>query len=508
MNRVAKPPIQLLLSLALALIAVALYSPTLGADFVYDARFYLLGNDYVHHLRNLFDVITLHVMTLDVIDNNRPVYVAYAILNWALWGANPAGHHFASILLHAAATVLLFRLCCNLLDDKSPWPPFLAALLFAVHPLNCEAVAEVSYSKDLLVTVFILAALNLATAFRPGGSRKNILIGIACVICLLLAVGTKENGAAGPAVLICYWLFFRHKETKVGWLILTGAACVTVGAFLVARFTLPPKDSLVFMIKPPYLGGSLGEAVLIQPSIWTFYLRQIIWPQNLCGSYSQYSIRNFNALACIAIMLVVICLQLFAARKNRLFAFGTLFFWMAILPVSNLVPMYRPIADRFLYLPMAGVTLLLLSAAYVKNIRKTTAAIAVVAICAFSVFTFRREQVWHDSLALWSDSAKKNIEEPEVMYGLGISLYHKGMVQESLAAYDRGIELSQGDWPILFAGKALSLNALGRTKEAEAALKHAEELDHLFAYPELLTKAFILEKADAEKLKNVSSRDN
>lgn len=65
----------------LAVFAVVLYLPTLGADFVFDSRFFVLGNDYAHNLTHLADIFTLRVMQLDVIDNNRPMYLASVILN-------------------------------------------------------------------------------------------------------------------------------------------------------------------------------------------------------------------------------------------------------------------------------------------------------------------------------------------------------------------------------------------------------------------------------------------
>ena len=69
------------------------YLPMLGADFVYDARPTILYNDYIHHPGNLVDVLTLRILRMDMMDNNRPVYVANAMLDWALWGRNPTGHH-------------------------------------------------------------------------------------------------------------------------------------------------------------------------------------------------------------------------------------------------------------------------------------------------------------------------------------------------------------------------------------------------------------------------------
>ena len=202
------------LALLLVVVAFALYWPSLNADFVWDARSVILTNSYVHGLRNLPDVLTLRVMRLDVIDNNRPLFLVTAMLDWALWGTNPFGYHLTNNLLHALVVALLFAFARKLMAGAPPWAPFFAALLFAVHPLNCETVAEISYRKDLIVAACILGALNLAAIFQPVFSRRNVLLGGGCVVCLLLAAATKENAVAGPFALGAYWLLFRRDELR------------------------------------------------------------------------------------------------------------------------------------------------------------------------------------------------------------------------------------------------------------------------------------------------------
>lgn len=495
-------------ALALALIAAGLYLPSLGANFVYDARGILLANDYVHHLRNLADVLTLRVLRMDVMDNNRPVYLVSAMLDWALWGANPAGHHFMSIAWHAVATVLLFALCRRVADGVSPWIPFAAALLFAVHPVNCEPVAEVSYRKDLIAAAGVLAALNLATFFRPEFSRRNVWIAIACIASLILAVGAKENGVAGPPILICYWLLFRRNEPRAGWIALCAAAMLVVGGFLVARFALPPKTSIIFTDKPQYPGGSLAAAMMIQPRILAFYFRQMVWPRDLSADYGPYAIRNFGIETGLAALIVVLIAQFVIAMQNRVFALGAVMFWCAMLPVSNLVPIYRPMADRFLYLPMAGVALILAS---IPCRRKAAgwivAAVALPVAVAFSAVTFQREKVWRDSLALWTDTVQKDPALTDAPNNLGSAFYGAGRFAEAVTAFELAIRNTKGKQADPFAGMALALDAMGRTAEADAAFQKAAKLDARFTHPGQLVQALIWEKTNADKLQKIADRN-
>ncbi len=500
--------IDFLAAVILAAIAVALYLPMLDAEFVYDGRMTVYANDYIHHLRNLGDVLTLRIMHMDVMDNNRPVYVAISMIDWAVWGANPAGHHLVNGILHAVVTLLIFRLCRKLAGDVSVFAPFAAALLFAVHPLNSEAVAEVSYRKDLLAALFVLASLNLATAFRPVLSRRNVLLGLACVAGLLLAVGSKENGVAGPPALVCYWLLFRRDEPRRGWITLCAGSAFVVACFLVARFALPPAQSIIFTQKPGYPGGDLAGAIAIQPRITACYFRNIAWPAWLCADYTPYSLRNFDLAICLPLVFLTVAAQIFMAMKNRVFALGAAVFWLALLPVSNLVPIYRPMADRFLYFPMVGVAIMVAAIPWRRGlVQKAGLAVFLVIACMLAGMTFQREKVWHDSLSLWTDSVAKNPQSTDSLSGLGGALYSKGRYRESVDAFERAILNSKRKSGEHFACVALSLDALGRKEEADAAFKKAVELDSRYAHPDMLLKALIWEKTDAARLQVIASRN-
>jgi hypothetical protein len=495
-------------SLVLALICLALYLPSISGDFVYDARTTVLGNDYVHHPIHLLDVLAPRVISMDVMDNNRPVHLALVIFNWALWGANPAGHHVCSILFHALVVVLLFRFCRKLLPEASPWMIFSTVLLFAVHPVLCEPVAEISYRYDLIVTAFMLAALNLAAAFKPECSHRNVLFAVACVSCLFLAVGAKENGVAGPPVLICYWLLFRRSEPKAGWIALCAGASLVVLLFLAARFILPPENSIIFTQPPRYPGGSLQAAMLIQPRIWVFYFKQILWPQDLCAEYGPFSIRKFDFTISLLVLLGVLVGQIFHSARNRVFAFGAAVFWLALLPVSNIQPIYRPVADRFLYLPMTGVTFMLASVPWRHEaMRKVAVAVSMLAACAFACSTFQREKVWDNSLALWTDSVERNPYSANARVGLAGALCDAGRLGEAVREYENAIRLSKGKSADQFAGMAVALNGLGNKHEADEAFKTAVSMDPRYAHPAELVNALIWEQSDAAKLQVIADRN-
>jgi protein O-mannosyl-transferase len=512
----------ILAGLALGAITMALYLPMLSAEFVYDARLQILSDPYLHDRGNLLDILSLKVLSRDVLDFNRPLNLLSLMIDSALWGRNPGGYHFTNILLHALTTAVVFLLCVRLLrreNAPAKWKnyasacAFFAALFFAVHPINCETVAEVSYREDLLSAFFVALGLLLATWFWPEWSWRAFATGAGCVMCMFLAVAGKENGIAGPSLLIAYWLCFRRQEPRRGWLVLMTAAVLVVAAFLVARFLLEPRPSLIFTERPRYPGGSFIQMLALQPSIWAFYLRQLVLPQGFCADYGNHSIRNFGLVLSIVALLLVLTLQIIVWKRSRLFGFGVLVFWLSLIPVSNFIPIYRPMADRFLYLPMVGIAVMIASGFFQERLARSVVARAFLSVIAisvaivFAVTTLRRERVWQDSLSLWTDTLKKNPDSYNGALGMGHALERLDRFGEAVSFFRRAIQISKGRKAGAYAGMATSLDALGRHDEADAAYQTAVELDPRYEDPEAVVKALIWERDWASKLERLARRN-
>ncbi len=506
-----RPP---LLALALAALAWLLYSPALTADFVWDARAKVLLDDFIHDPANLPDVLTGRVLTRDVLDNNRPANLLSLMIDSALWGKRPAGYHATSVTLHAAVCAMLFLLLIRLLPAPGgAWPAFAAALVFAVHPLNCEPVSEVSYREDLLVAASILLALLAATAFlRNPGLWRNLLLGSLCSLALLFAVAAKENGIAGPVVLAAYWLLWRRREPALPWAALLAASSVLVLGFLAARFTLRPEHSIIFTEQPLRLGGSLANTLLIQVRIWAMEFSQIILPHDLCADYGLYSLRTFSVPLSAAAVALVIAAQLFLSVRQPHFALGSILFWAALLPVSNIVPIFRPMADRFLYVPLLGVAMLLAQALFLA--RKLPPAphaalysLVILWIAAAALLTLRREPVWHDSLSLWQDTALRNPFSETAADNLGWALLAANRNQDAAASFVRAIQLTRDSVADPWAGLALAGDAAGHPAAAGSAYRRAVALDPRYAHPSDLVRALILEPDVAGKLELLAHRN-
>ncbi|MEA3189371.1 MAG: hypothetical protein QOD99_3201 [Chthoniobacter sp.] len=501
-------------ALALAALSIALYLPMLRADFVWDARSQILTDTFIHQARHFWDIVSLRVLAEDVLDNNRPANLLSLMIDAVIWGKSPAGYHFTNLLLHAGVVAMLFRFCARLLIESGASAKIagicaaFGALLFAVHPLNCEPVSEVSYREDLLAAAFILAGMLCAWRFAETAGGRRVALAVGSVLCFFTAVAAKEIGVAGPAVLALYWSLFRRNERRWLWIIIP--ALVAVGVFTAARFLLEPKGSVIFTGTPHYPGGTLLDAMLIQPRIWAFYFRQILLPQDLCADYGPYSVRHFSLGVSLVTCLALGLAQIIGALRDRVFALGAALFWLALLPVSNLIPIYRPMADRFLYLPMIALVLMLCALlARVRWTRRLAVVSAIFALgieTAFGAITFQRESVWANSLALWSDTAQKNPTSYSGAENLGFALLTAGQPTEAIASFTRARRLLPKEADPL-AGMALAAEALGRVADADACFKQAVERDARYAHPEQLVRALTWEKADAEALRRIAERN-
>ncbi len=499
-------------TLLVALLAVALYLPSIGFGFVYDSHPQVLIDDFLHQPRHFADVLTLRVLGMDVLDFNRPLNLLTLMVDSLLWGKDPGGYHLTNVLMYGAAAALLFRWLLALTGKF--WPALLGAIFFAVHPLNCESVAEVSNREDLLVTLFTLAGLLCAMAFQPGEKGKTWLPALGTVGCFFLAVAAKESGIAGPAALGVFWLLFRlRRETAGAWLLLLAATGVACGGFLAARFALEPKHSIIFTEHPVAIATNWADMLLVQCRIWSAEFLRILWPADLCADYTGYSIRNIGIVPAFLAVGATVGLQAFIGWRNRLFALGAAVFWFSLLPVSNFIPIYHPMADRFFTLPLTGVALMLavLLSGFngLGDLGRFAPAAAVVAIGglgALTVTTANREHLWSDDLLLWRDTVAHNPFSFNGWIGVGCTQLDRGQPAAALETFRHAVELTHGREASALVGVAMAADGAGLRQEASRALAAAVALDSRYAEPEKLVAALLFEPSQAQRLKVIALR--
>jgi hypothetical protein len=332
-----------LYSLALVLLAAAAaYAPGLFHALVYDDHGTIVENDFLAAPANLLRAVTLQTLAdPHVIDGQRPVLLATAFLDRAVWGLNPFGWHLTSLLLHLAATTAFFLLLVRLQAGGVAIP----ALLFALHPALSEAVQMPSYREDLLAGLFALLYLGACARGRTAGS----------LAWFALALLSKESASAAPAMAAAlWWLLPATRPPRRAVLLHLSACAILIAAYAALGFLQRPLQAAGVS----WNGYSLPwpQNVLCAPGILLDYVRLLLLPWPLCADRGVTAIPWPIAL-CVVAALVVVAWR--ARVRHPLAALGLFWLLLAFVPVSNLLPLFNPVGERYLYLLAPGLLLVL-----------------------------------------------------------------------------------------------------------------------------------------------------
>ena len=410
----------------------------------------------------------------------------------ALVAFTPAVFKADSLLWHAASAILVMALARRLLPERRRRYALVAGLVFALHPVTTETVDNASFREDSLVTFWTLATILLELSGRGGLALAAFALGLL----------SKESAIVAPVLLAGIRLWgpaeLRRRVPAIAREL--APLLVVLATYLAIRFG-PMKTEGQYALYP---GGSLGAALLGMPLVWAHYVRLLVWPWPLCADYTGYfpfahpppvalAVSGLVVLAFAAAIVVA------ARRGQRGVAFGLAWFALALGPVSNLIPVPIPAAERFLTLPLAGIALAAASAAASLSERLLPArwralrATGIAVLVAFAVVVNLRHGAWRDDATLWVDTVAVNPRSCGAQSAAGGTLLTRGIEQHSpwllrdaVAHQELALRLCSDDsdqaraamiHTRLGAGRAM----LGDASGARAELAHALELAPRYA---------------------------
>lgn len=466
-----------LLPLLAAALACAAYLNALDNPFVYDDHDTVLGNRSLEDLSNLRFIL--------IYTPFRPlVNASYALDRW-LWSYQPLGYHLTNVALHALVVVLLYAWIRRVLSDTiadadASLPAFAGAALFAVHPIQSEAVAYVSGRSEVLSAVWFIGALLSARGAILSGSVARALTALVCGI---LAVASKETALALPVVLLAYdWLLRPGTdEARVRrlWALLIPVLAVFAGAgaYRLLAMTGSSHGSML-----PAL-NALTQAIVI----WR-YIGLIVWPSGQSVMHSVHHVTQLaDPLAWMAVAgLVLVCiLGVRLRRSNPVTMLGMIWFFAVLAPSSSFLPLREGMAEHRLYLASAG--LFMAGASIVQrwvvprrdwSIYPRLAIAAVVAV--FCVLTVMRNRVWADPVALWSEATLHAEGMWEPHYALADSLREAGQCTAAVPEYEKVVALRPSHRDA-HTNLGICLAQTGQLDEAEREFRLALTIDPAFA---------------------------
>jgi protein O-mannosyl-transferase len=481
--------------LALLLVAACLipFANGLGGGFTYDDKAIVRDDVRIRSPETLGQIFETPYFggPRGSGSNYRPIMLLSFAIPWWVFGGNPIGIHAVNLLLHVAATLLLWRLWRRLGIGEPA--AFAAALLFAVHPIHVEAVTSLVGRGETLAALFTLLFLEAArrwldleasVRWRDGRRRRGLLLAGAVVL-YLLALLTKESAAAAPLLaLLLFWREEQGTPVRRGFAALRRgaplfAACVVP---LAAAFTLRSwvlggairaKTTGIFEVENPLVRLAPPARVANAALILLRYVGRFVFPLRLSADESAWSIRPVRALSVLGIAAVVLLAAAVVGslrRPESPLALGFLFFLGAFLPASNLLlPIGTIFAERVAYLPSAG--LCLIAAVGVtqwqtrRAVSRAPAAVLAAAIVLFAARTATRNTVWWNDEALFENCVRTAPESAKNHYNLGWVRAEDLRFREGRQAYRRAIEIYEPYWDA-WAGKGRCERGLGRLEDA------------------------------------------
>ena len=391
-----------------ALVAFAAYASTLSHQFVYDDLAVIVHNPKLHHLANWREIVTSPWWPRGLY---RPFTSLTLAANWTLGPDRPFGFHLGNVLMHAATAAALCVLAARLM---SPAGALAAALLFALHPVHVEAVANVVGRAEVLAALFavlaVLAYLRYGDLTEDG--RSPLARGTAAVGTLaaaLLALASKESAFALPGVLlVADWARARTEgqpfvaRATRSWPLWSAVLLLAVGWLWLRTAVV---GELAGDAPAPGLAGTgVLDRMAIMLAIVPEYLRLLLYPARLSAEYSPGFIpvsAHIGPAGWLGLVLLLLCagVAFFARRRAPMLTAGLAWTAVALFVVGNvLVPSGVVLAERTLYLASAGVCLAAGWLFGVGYIWRRTVAVAVLGVVLAAAFlrTSSRAGVWRD----------------------------------------------------------------------------------------------------------------
>jgi Tfp pilus assembly protein PilF len=466
----------------------------------------------------------------------RPLACLTFGLNWYVGQGRVTGYHIVNAFLHILSTYLLYLTVLALLNtpfqrerysrNNKFWIAFLSAILWAVNPIQTQAVTYIVQRMTALAAFFYLLSIYLFLKARMSLDRKySAILYLLCLISFIAGMASKENAAMLPFILIVIEVvFFRDLTNPRLWrwacwsAILIAIIAVAAGIFM-GYF----PDSVSFLGGYKMRPFSYAERMLTEPRILILYLSLIFYPTPDRLSFmhdvpiSTSLLNPWTTLPAIGIIVALIMSGFYLLRRRPLIGFAVIFFLMNHVIESTIVPLelvyehrnYLP--SMFLFVPIVAGFMVLLN--YYRNKQKIIFILLCFFILAlipvFGSGTYVRNMVWANEKVFWEDAMAKAPGLARPPHNLAWDYYEKnGEYEKALSLYEKALELES---PFILNSKVPSLinianiyHKKGNYKKAVAYIKEALSID-----PENkkarynLTLSLIKEERYPEALENI-----
>ena len=461
-------------AIALLLIAVAaVYADSFDGAFVFDDFPAIVENPHVRSLQPLSQSLGAPA---EAPTAGRPIAAFSFAVSYAVAGGYRAWwFHAMNVAIHACAALALFGVIRRTLSTPALRPrfgpsstslAFLVALLWAVHPLQTQAVTYIIQRTESLMGLFLL--LTLYCAIR-GTTRWTTLAVLFCA----LGMATKQTMVGAPLLVVLWdWLFGARMRWKFY------AALAATWLLLAWLVVSEPRPHSIGAIE----GWTPLSYLLTQGGVILHYLRLAIVPWPLAFDYDWPPAKGLLPIAVpFALVTALLGLTMAGIARRRPWAFPGAWCFIILAPTSSVLPIVTEVAaEHRMYLPVAGVLALVLLGAHILARRlerpRLVAIVATAWLVPLAILTVARNRVYENDERVWTDTIARRPSDARAHNNYAVDLFKSGRLDEAEAHARQSVALN----PARAASQqtlGIVLLSKGRADEGIDALEESRSLD-------------------------------
>jgi len=522
----------------LALIALALYANTLPNQFTLDDGMVLSNNKLVlKGMSGIPDILTHDSFYGSIGDTKnlaggryRPLALVSYAIEVSLFGESPFIHHLINVLLYALTCIVLLQFLSKFIFPKNETAAQITTLLFVLHPIHTEVVANIKSRDEIFSLLFLLLTLHFLLRYLIESKKRSHFF--YSLIFYFLSLFSKENGVIFIVMIPLTIFFFTNKKWNENIKISFGFSAILV-FYLVVRIALlgVRNNQVTEVMDNPYVLATVPQKLATIIYVMVLYLQLMLLPYPLTYDYSYHQIpyREINDPLVIFSFMIYMGLGAFALwsfSKKDLISWCLIFFFGTLFLVSNLFfNIGAPLADRFLY--QASVPFLIAFTEFFRRMfsqlkissaaqRVIVVSFLVIVIIPSSYQIFVRNQDWKTDQTLFLHDVKISSQSARANTYAGVALVRLGDAasdtatkrkdaREALVYFKRSMQIKDDYLPTLL-NMGVAYSRIDSSDAAEKSWNRARAIDpndpNLKGYDHYLYEVYFTKGMQAGKVKN------